>query len=114
MAFLHMYDLAKSSTFRTRVMITAVSYAAAVIVEAQGEREDAHQSKRYLLAQRVLSQPESMIDSFIWGMVANSTIAQNGLDSTDGDLLFQMTQIWDSVAGVSATDKLPPEPPITP
>ena len=105
MSYLTTRDLAFAQSFRTRVMVAIVDIAGDVLGEAQGSMTAIHYQKRSDLARNALRDPEPIVSAFIWPVLSNSVIANSGLDTPDGDLAFQVSAVWDAVAGVSAADK---------
>jgi len=107
-SFINTADLADSASFKARVKVTVATVAVSVWAEdATGMSEQRH-DKRLALARAVLASPQQYADLFVWPVLANVTIAQAGLDATDGDLQYQVGQVWDAMAGVTAADLQPP------
>lgn len=105
MSYLNTSDLVRADSFRARVLVGLVNVAGTVLAENQTEMSTARAEKRTALANNVLRDPEPIVSAFIWPVVSNVTIAQKGLDSSDGELEYQITQVWDIVAGVTNADK---------
>lgn len=105
MGFLETNDLAYAPSFRARVKVGIVKYAGVVLTEAKGSMTDAHYDKRTAYARDVLRDPESVVSSFIWPVLSNATIANEGLDTTDSSIEYQIGQVWDNLAGVTSADK---------
>lgn len=105
MTYLNIYDLANAQGFRSRLTSTlGVAAGALVTTPKPPDQTAAVYAKRYALAQNVLRDPAAIVPAFVWAVVANTTIAQKGLDSTDDELLFQTMSVWDVVAGVTPED----------
>lgn len=104
MSFLNANDLAESRSFLIRVKIALVTAAANVVHEDRSPYSTERATKRNALARAILADPTAYAGTFVWGVVANSTIAQNGLDSPDGDLSYQVSAIFDAMAGVTAEE----------
>jgi hypothetical protein len=102
-------DLAEAASFRTRVKVAIVTAAANVVHEDPSGYSDPRAVKRNQLAVNILSDPESWTQRFVWPVVANPSIAANGLASSDGDLLFQVGAIFDAMAGVSPAEMASPQ-----
>jgi len=109
MSYLNTYDLAQASSFRNRLVSAIVSSAGFIMSESMDGLGPQQHAKRHGLAMEVLNAPEHMVQRFIWPVLANTTIAQKGLDTSDGELNFQIATVWDSLAGVTAQDKVIPE-----
>lgn len=105
MSYIATADLANADSFRTRVKMAAVRVAGTVLGEDIAELGQMQAMKRLDLAQRVLRDPDAVLGSFIYPVVANPQIAAVGLEATDGDLEFQVATVWDAVAGVSIADR---------
>ena len=104
MSYLNANDLAESRTFLIRVKVALVTAAANVVHEDASGFTPARKDKRNALARAILADPNTYATSFVWGVVANSTIAQNGLDSPDGDIAYQVSAIFDAMAGVTSEE----------
>lgn len=113
MGFLETNDLAHAPSFRARVTTSLVKVAGSVLEEPQGEKSLTHYNKRLSLARDVFSDPAKKVDSFIWPVLSNPTVAAEGLDTNDSSIEYQVSEVWDLLAGVSAQDKVvatEPEP----
>lgn len=108
MSYLDTADLAYAASFRARVKVGLVNAAGAILEEDQDAMSPSQADKRNLLATNVLRDPDSIVSAFIWPILANVSIAASGLAATDGDLLYQITQVWDNVAGVTRNDREAP------
>ena len=108
MSYLNTYDLAQASSFRNRLTAAIVNRAGIVITESMDGLGPQQHAKRYGLAVQVLSDPETAMLRFVWPVLANPTIAGKGLDSTDGEIDYQIAQVWDALAGVTAADRETP------
>jgi hypothetical protein len=93
--------------------MATVKVAGTVLAEDPSTLGSIQAQKRLGLAQVVLRDPDAQLPAFIYPVVSNPAIAAAGLDAPDGDLEFQVTQVWDAVAGVTTADKTtttdPPE-----
>lgn len=104
MSYLNAADLAESKSFLTRVKVALVTAAANVVHEDRAPYSEIRAEKRNMLARAVLADPNTYANVFVWGVVANTTIAAEGLDAPDGDLLYQVSAIFDAMAGVTAAE----------
>lgn len=104
MSYLNANDLAESRTFLIRVKVGLVTAAANVVHEDASAFSENRKMKRNALARAILADPAAYASTFVWGVVANTTIAQNGLDSPDGDLTYQISAIFDAMAGVTSEE----------
>lgn len=104
MSYIAVNDLAESASFKTRVKVAIVKAAGYLIHEDATGFTPARRDKRYNLARAVLSDPNGMAAQFVWPVVANTTIAAEGLDAPDSDLDYQVSAIWDAMAGVTAAE----------
>lgn len=113
MSFIATSDLASAASFRTRLTSCIVKVAGTVLDEDQSAHPDPVADKRLTLAQSILREPTAQAQAFIWPVLSNGAIAAAGLDATDADLEYQVTQVWDSLAGVTRADAnyQPPTPP---
>lgn len=107
-SYLNINELAASPTFRGRVQAAIAVRGAAILSE--DEKPPAQAAKRRHLADQVLADPAPKVNSFIWLVVTNSTIAQGGMASSDADLEYVIAEAWDKVAGVTDSDKEAPTP----
>jgi len=107
-SYMNTADLAEAATFKARVKVTIATAAVAVWSEDASTMSEQRHDKRLALAREVLANPDNYADLFTWPVLANVTIAQAGLDAADGDLLYQVNQVWDAMAGVTAADLQPP------
>lgn len=108
MSFLNAADLAESRSFKTRVLMAVVNAAAAVVHEDTSGMSENRSEKRAVLARNVLNDPHRYAALFVWPVIANTTIAANGLDSPDGDLFFAVASNFDAMAGVTPQDMIKP------
>jgi hypothetical protein len=104
MSFIAAADLAQAASFRTRVKMGTVKVAGTVLDEDTSTMPPAQRDKRLALAQQVLKDPDFTLGSFIYPVISNAVIASSGLDTTDADLEYQITTVWDDVAGVTHAD----------
>lgn len=105
MSYIEVADLAEAASFRTRVKVAIVTAAVNVLAEDTSSMTETKASKRNALATAVLTDPQSFADRFAWPVVANPSIAANGLASPDGDLAFVVSSVWNAMAGVNSTDQ---------
>lgn len=106
MGFLETSDLANAVSFRLRLTSCIVKVAGTILAEDQNSMGKPQGDKRVELASAVMRAPETQVSAFIWPVLSNSTIAGAGLDAADGDIEYQVTQVWDQVAGVTRYDKI--------
>lgn len=105
MSYLNTYDLAQAASFRHRILAALVNRAGITITEPLGDMTPVHHDKRRGLAVETLNNPEGVVGRFVWPVLANPTIAGKGLDATDGELDYQIAQVWDSLSGVTTADQ---------
>lgn len=101
MSYLNVADLAEAYSFRTRVKVAVVKAAADVVHEDTTDYSQNRAEKRAVLARNVLADPQRYGDLFVWPVLSNATIAAAGLDSPDGDLSYQVSAVFDAMAGVT-------------
>lgn len=104
MAYIDTADLAEAASFRTRVKVAVVTAAANVVHEDASAYSPERAAKRADLARRVLADPGPWAAQFVWPVIANPTIAANGLASPDGDLAYQVSAVFDAMAGVTPSE----------
>jgi len=104
MTYLNTADLADAASFRTRVKVAVVTAAANVVHEDPTGMSQSHADKRAVLARSILADPATYAALFVWPVVANVSIATSGLDSSDGDLAYQVSAVFDAMAGVTPQD----------
>ena len=103
MPFLHTYDLAQSVSFRRR-LTPCIAKVAGIVLQTADTGKYSLDLKRKELARTVLRDPELASNQFIWPVLSNVSIAGAGLDATDGDIEYQVGEIWNVVAGVNQND----------
>lgn len=101
MSYIDVSDLAEAVSFRTRVKVAIVKAAANIVHESPASYTPARAEKRAALARAILADPAAYTVLFVWPVVANVSIAANGLASSDGDLDYQVSAIFDAMAGVT-------------
>lgn len=104
MSYINVNDLAEAESFKIRVKIAIVKAAANVVHEDGSGFSEGRRNKRNAMARGILLDPTTHAQLFVWGVVANPTIAANGLDSPDGDLDYQVSAIFDAMAGVTSDE----------
>lgn len=104
MTYLNAADLADSASFKTRVKVAVVVAAANVVHEDRHSYGPQQADKRAVLARNILADPDQYARLFTWPVIANPSIAASGLDSSDGDLAYQVGAIFDAMAGVTPDD----------
>lgn len=98
-------DLSVAPSFKARLSAGIITVAGQILPAAQDEMPSAQYNKRYNLAGDVLRDPLGIADRFVWPVLANPAIQESGIAATDNDIIYQITAIWDAVAGVTAEDK---------
>lgn len=98
MSLIAMYDIAKASSFRHRLISCIVKTAGAVLGESDAPEE------RVALARAAVIDPNSVAERFVWPMLSNPAIADAGISASDADLEYQCAQVWNIVAGVPPTE----------
>ena len=118
MGFLEQHNLAIEGTdpdaidFRKRVRLAVHKAATLIQGEAQATLTLEQWQKRGRLATTVLgvvtdesgntiAASEVWLDSFALSVTTNATIVST---STDADIEFQVSAVWDDIAGVSGKD----------
>lgn len=104
MSFIDISDLADASSFRRR-LVPAVAKVAGQVMSETPSGKVTLDRKRSDLAREALRNPVDVSERFVWSVLSNVTIAAAGLDSTDGDLEYQVNQSWSTIAGVTAADE---------
>lgn len=104
MSYISVNDLAESASFQTRVKVAIVKAAANVVHEDGSAMNPLRRDKRAALARGILLDPATHARLFVWPVVANTQIAAEGLDSPDGDLDYQVSAIFDAMAGVTSEE----------
>lgn len=104
MSYISVADLADAASFRVRVKVAVVTAAANVVHEGTASLTPQQHDKRAVLARNILADPAKYGDLFVWPVVANPSIAASGLDSSDGDLAYQVSAVFDAMAGVTPQD----------
>lgn len=99
MALIDQAQLASDGSFRARVQVALVAAALDIV----GESSDTPSSyARQLLGLKILTDPDSMTPRFTWAVVANPAISA---ESSDNDIAYTITTVWDDVAGVLTATK---------
>lgn len=99
MALIDQAQLASDGTFRARVQVALVAAA----LEVVGESADTPSSfARQTLGLKVLTDPDTVTPRFAWAVVANPAITA---DSSDNDIAYTITTVWDDIAGVLTATK---------
>ena len=104
MSYINVNDLAESASFKVRVKVAIVTAAANVVHEDTSAFTPERRDKRNALARAILADPTSFAQTFVWPVVSNASIAASGLDASDGDLAYQVSAIFDAMAGVTAEE----------
>lgn len=107
MSFLNIADLAEANSFKRR-MHPAIAKVAGTILTSQPTGRYNVDSKRQTLARQALRDPSSVATAFVWAVLSNPVIAEKGLDATDGELEYQITVSWNTIAGVTVSDEAEP------
>ncbi|MBK7885115.1 MAG: hypothetical protein IPJ81_16020 [Chitinophagaceae bacterium] len=93
--------LLKNQEFVSRVEIAITKVANQVGSELKDVNKPILYAKRHKLSYHVINNDMTLI-------FAKSIVSANtdiNLNSTDNDLLFMVTSVWDNVAGVQADEK---------
>lgn len=104
-SYLNVNELAESPAFRGRLQAGIAIKAAAVL--AEDDLPPGQAAKRQQLARDVLEAPAAKVNAFVWLVVTNGQVRENGMDVADADLEWVIGWAWDQVAGVNDTDKGP-------
>lgn len=104
MSFLNIADLAEAESFRRRMYPAIAKVAGQVLVE-EPTGASMRDGKRNELARQALRDPITLASAFVWACLSNAVIAEKGLDATDSELEYQISQTWSTIAGVTATDE---------
>ena len=104
MSYIETADLADASSFRRRLAPCVAQVAGTVVAEEQTGKTQVDQ-KRNELARLALRDPVNVANSFVWGVLSNPVIAEAGIEAADGDIEYQVTQMWSTIAGVTAADE---------
>lgn len=104
MSFLETSDLAEASSFQRRLTPCVAEVAGEVLVETPSGK-DRKDQKRNDLAREALNDPSSVSTRFMWGVLSNPVISAAGLAAEDGDLKYQVVQMWSTVAGVTHAEE---------
>lgn len=100
MALIDQATLAEDATFVARVQMAAVQ-AALQIVGEDGTGDPALSYRRQSLGITVLQRPVEMALRFAWAVAANPVITT---DSSDSDIQYTVTTIWNDLAGVTSVE----------
>jgi hypothetical protein len=95
MALIDGLALMRSAEFTGRTKVAVVKAALSVLAEDSGT---ANHAERAAFAARVLQQPDHYTDVLLAGVVTNATVASSGEETTDNDLEFTVSSIWDAYA----------------
>lgn len=99
MALIDQANLAQDATFVARVQMAIVQAALQIVGEDPGD--DAGLSyRRQSLGVSVLQRPSDLADRFAWAVAANPVITAS---STDNDIQYTITTVWNDIAGVTST-----------
>lgn len=101
---IHIHDVAVANSFRQRLTPAVATSAMTVLQESPDDKPLVYKKRREL-AQRALRNPEQVSNEFVWPVLANAAIAAAGISAPDGDILYQITQVWSTVAGVTTDDE---------
>lgn len=101
-SYLNVNELAGSPAFRGRLQAGLAIRAAAVLAET--DKPDKQAEKRRALAETVLVDPAAKVNAFVWLVVTNGSVRDNGMAVSDADLEWVIGWAWDQVAGVTADD----------
>ena len=97
--YLDRAQLARHPGYRDRVQVAMV--VTAVNVASEGPSgDDRKDSLRAALATNVLNDPNGYVERFTWAVLSNPVIADSGLSTSDSDLEYTMSTVWDALAGV--------------
>ncbi len=96
-------EMAQDSQLRGPVQAAIITAALNIINEDPNAEDHQH---RYILAQRVLREPQGFVERFSWAVATNSTIrgkwADDDIDGALGDLQFVVDSVWDAFADIPA------------
>lgn len=100
MAFIDDYATGVDDTFKKRVLVALCNVAISIIGEAQGTMSVNRLTKRHNFAVAVKDRPGDFLNSvpFIAAAAGLSSA------STDAQLVTAITNSWNKLAGVMATD----------
>ena len=110
---LESWDLANGvdTDFRNRVQIALVRIARQIAGESQGTLTGKQQIKRAALATNILGvqivNGQELIGSEVWLLPFANAVAENPVitsSSTDSDIEFTITTVFDDLAGVTGID----------
>lgn len=102
MAFADQATLAKDLAFQDRIRVAITTAASNVLGEDKAAMSDQAYGKRQHLAYEVLHNSGGYTERFAWAVVANPAITAV---STDGDLEFTVSSLWDDLSGVTGLDQ---------
>ena len=108
MAFTDQHAVGQDPTFQTKVEVAILKVASLIQGEAIGVLTGKQWDKRATLAAAVIlgggpvAGGASWVDQF--SIVVPSTNASITLTSTDADIEFQVTAVWDDMAGITGRE----------
>ena len=100
--FTDSFTASNDSIFRGKITACIAKVASTIAGEAKGVNTEIQWRKRGELAADVLRNPSGWLDQF--AIATPATNATIDTSSTDGDIEFQVTAIWDDMAGVTGED----------
>jgi len=105
--------------FQTSAQVASVIQANSIISDALDGSPRLR--KRNALAQQVIGDARSKVESFSWALALNSTIQSEITFDTDGNpvisdatMLAAAGEVWDNIAGVVTGDDIIPTPFVPP
>jgi hypothetical protein len=103
MSFDDSVEIVTDRRFRQRLRLGMTKVALAIIGETVDVGLEARAGKRHALAELILTpeQVERQIERFAWATVTNPVITK---DSPDNDLEFQISAVFDDLAGVTGAE----------
>ena len=104
MALIDTSDVADAASFRRRLVPCVARVAGIVRTETPSGRMRVDE-KRNELARQALRDPRVVSELFVWGVLSNDVIASAGISASDADLQYQVTQIWSTIAAVTAAEE---------
>jgi hypothetical protein len=96
MAFLESYELSVNPEFRKRIQIAIAKIALDVVGEASSGIV-VKDKRRKDLGIGILNNPSAYVERFSIAVVTNPVINSN---SSDGDIEFTVSSVFDDIAGV--------------
>ena len=101
MAFVDSYALANNSTFKEKVIVAMVKVAVQIVGEAVTVGDEIKHEKRHRLGVKILNDPSLMLMPFAYAIVSGGILVTG---SSDADIEFTVTSVFDDIAGVLITD----------